>query len=582
MRTSCPGALASPRATCPAGRQVQWAIRRAKGPQTLYYRAVVYKDPQQAENDTTPPFPVLPVLGEPLETAVQELAAQVRQQSADPASFTVELLKRLAVSAGDQNVGLLLAGRVDPTARARAAVTVLAAAQIPARLMHGISLVDRERQARLVPWLEVHDGDRWLYFDPANGAQGLPEKFLTWWRGDDPLYTLDGGADAEIRFSVQRNEVDPVLVAERRAETVQSRIADFSLFSLPIQTQAVYAVLMMIPLGALVVVILRNIVGVTTFGTFMPVLVALSFRETQVLAGVILFSLVVTLGLLFRFFLENLRLLLVPRLASVLIIVVLLMALISIVSNQLGIDMGLSVGLFPDGHPDDDHRAHVDRVGGTRPCRGHPAGRGQPRRGGHLLHRHGHRRAEAPVLRLPRIAALGAGHLPAARALQRLQAAGAGALQVAGRVDTLMFSLIRKLHAHGVLGLNERNCQYIMRYNPRHLYPLVDDKLATKRLAMAAEPAGARALRRDRQSPGGARPAENRGVAPGLRREARPGIRRRRDPGRFRAGQGPQRLPPRRRFDPGRGRHRVSTCRTSSAASTASVATGTWRWSSTA
>ena len=38
---------------------------------------------------------------------------------------------------------------------------------------------------------------------------------------------------------------------------------------------------------------------------------------------------------------------LVPRLASVLIVVVLSMALISVVSHQLGFDMGLSVGLFP-------------------------------------------------------------------------------------------------------------------------------------------------------------------------------------------------------------------------------------------
>lgn len=329
------------------GRQVQWAIRRATGPQTLYYRAVVYKDPAAAENDTTPPFPTPPMLGEPLDTALQELVAQVREQSADPASFTVELLKRLDHSAGDQNVGLLLAGETDPTSRARMAVTVLAAAQVPARLMRGVNLVDRERQARIVPWLEVHDGERWLYFDPATGAQGLPENFLTWWRGDDPLYSMDGGTKPEIRFSVQRNEADPVLVAERRAQTVQSRIADFSLFSLPIQTQAVYAVLLMIPLGALVVVVLRNVVGITTFGTFMPVLVALAFRETQVVAGVILFSLVVALGLLFRFFMEGMRLLLVPRLASVLIIVVLLMALISIVAHQLGLDMGLSIGLFP-------------------------------------------------------------------------------------------------------------------------------------------------------------------------------------------------------------------------------------------
>jgi alpha-L-glutamate ligase-like protein len=49
-----------------------------------------------------------------------------------------------------------------------------------------------------------------------------------------------------------------------------------------------------------------------------------------------------------------------------------------------------------------------------------------------------------------------------------------------------MLGRIRKLNAIGVLGLNERNCEFIMQYNPRRLYPLVDDKLATKRLATAA------------------------------------------------------------------------------------------------
>jgi alpha-L-glutamate ligase-like protein len=37
-----------------------------------------------------------------------------------------------------------------------------------------------------------------------------------------------------------------------------------------------------------------------------------------------------------------------------------------------------------------------------------------------------------------------------------------------------------------VLGLNERNTEYIMRFNPRRLYPLVDDKLRTKELAIKA------------------------------------------------------------------------------------------------
>ncbi|MFQ5982375.1 MAG: 7TM domain-containing protein, partial [Woeseiaceae bacterium] len=75
--------------------------------------------------------------------------------------------------------------------------------------------------------------------------------------------------------------------------------------------------------------------------------IALSFRETQLLWGVILFTLLVTLGLSIRFFLERLRLLLVPRLGAVLIVVVLLMLVISVVSHKLGMETGLSVALFP-------------------------------------------------------------------------------------------------------------------------------------------------------------------------------------------------------------------------------------------
>lgn len=46
------------------------------------------------------------------------------------------------------------------------------------------------------------------------------------------------------------------------------------------------------------------------------------------------------------------------------------------------------------------------------------------------------------------------------------------------------FATPSELRARGVMGLNQRNSDYIMRYNPRHLYPLVDDKIYTKRLAL--------------------------------------------------------------------------------------------------
>jgi alpha-L-glutamate ligase-like protein len=41
------------------------------------------------------------------------------------------------------------------------------------------------------------------------------------------------------------------------------------------------------------------------------------------------------------------------------------------------------------------------------------------------------------------------------------------------------------LRQFGILGMNRRNAEYIMRLNPRSSFPLVDDKLMTKRLAEA-------------------------------------------------------------------------------------------------
>lgn len=49
-----------------------------------------------------------------------------------------------------------------------------------------------------------------------------------------------------------------------------------------------------------------------------------------------------------------------------------------------------------------------------------------------------------------------------------------------------MFSAAKKLRNNGVLGLNERNADFIMRLNPRRFYPRVDDKALTKELALAA------------------------------------------------------------------------------------------------
>ena len=49
-----------------------------------------------------------------------------------------------------------------------------------------------------------------------------------------------------------------------------------------------------------------------------------------------------------------------------------------------------------------------------------------------------------------------------------------------------MFGLARRLKEAGVLGINHRNAIYLLPYNERRNYPLVDDKVLTKELAVKA------------------------------------------------------------------------------------------------
>ena len=119
------------------------------------------------------------------------------------------------------------------------------------------------------------------------------------------------------------------------------------MFSLPIHTQQLYQIVLLVPVGVFIILLLRIFVGLETIGTFMPILIALAFRETQVFWGVMLFSLITVTGLTVRRYLDTLKLLAVSRLGIMLTIVVIIMAIISVIANKLGMESGLSIALFP-------------------------------------------------------------------------------------------------------------------------------------------------------------------------------------------------------------------------------------------
>lgn len=331
-----------------SGREAQWTIRSARGRQVLYYRATVVRD---ATNE--PDFTQKPVVGpapeleEPFATAAQSLLGEVREGSADIVTFAQELVRRFNVENPSQDVSLLAREHAEPTEQARFLVQLLAIRHIPARVIQGFRLGESQREQPLQPWLQVHNGVRWATIDPRTAAEGWPTDLFLWNQADRPNLVIENTPNAHLEFSVTRNLADAMAVAEQRLEVRDANLVNYSLLSLPLQAQAVYRILLMIPIGAFIMLLLRNLVGIKTYGTFMPILIALAFRQTHLVAGLALFTVVIGAGLLVRFYMERLRLLLVPRLTAVLIVVVLLMAAVSVLSNRMGIEVGLSVALFP-------------------------------------------------------------------------------------------------------------------------------------------------------------------------------------------------------------------------------------------
>ncbi len=330
-------------------RSAQWAVRRVKGYQVLYYRIHLSPDttaPISSEIEPLQPRQTIQ-LQDVIMSAAKGLIEEVRSKSADSASFTRELLTRLNSPSADANIMLLRQGIDQPEEWVRRVQELLATVDIPTRTAYVLLLKDGISHGNLVPWLQIHDGKHWITMDPDTGVPGIPAGSLVWHVGDAPVLGITGGKNGKLEFSVTERTQDRTLVAEQRARQMGSRLMEYSLYSLPVGIQNVYRVLLMVPVGAFLIVFLRNVIGLRTFGTFMPILIALAFRETQLLWGIILFCLIVSLGLLIRFYLEYLKLLLVPRLASVLIIVIMIMAAVSMLSHKLGFDRGLSVALFP-------------------------------------------------------------------------------------------------------------------------------------------------------------------------------------------------------------------------------------------
>ena len=317
-------------------RRAHWTRRTSTGNQVLFYK-LDFTATETASDDGAPEEdPVAYTWNEPYTTAAQDLLDTAIPLSADARSLAIQLIK--LINGRGQNANLLL----DQYTRADTLVQLLQTAGHHARIAQVIPLEDGRRRMSLLDYVQVWDGSGWHLVNPATETQTRANPLIIWQAGAPGVLDVVGGSQSRVSFSVLSQTRSGLLVA-------QEKVGDLvlSLYNLPIAEQGMFKLIMLLPIGALVVVFLRILIGIRTSGTFMPVLIALAFLQTELLPGLISFVLVVIMGLFIRSYLSSLNLLLVARIATLVIIVIGIISIFSIISYRLGLIEGLTITFFP-------------------------------------------------------------------------------------------------------------------------------------------------------------------------------------------------------------------------------------------
>jgi hypothetical protein len=266
---------------------------------------------------------------EPSIPADSDVIRGLAQQAQDESETVSESVQRIFRDCSDIQPGTtddpaLILSQVDtnttPLGRARTMVALCRSINIPARLVTGFEIKQQLDNVKPLVWVEVFLDQSWVPFDPTNGfTRYLPMNFVPVRKGGDEPVRATGASKYTAAYSIVRDEPpESVLQAGKPGP---SQI--FDLTRLPIPMHTVLRVLLLLPFGALITAIVRNVVGIGTFGTFSPALLAMSFIYANWQTGVAILLIVVMAGVVSRSFLERLRLLAVPRLSIILTIAIL-------------------------------------------------------------------------------------------------------------------------------------------------------------------------------------------------------------------------------------------------------------------
>ena len=323
---------------------VEWTKRNPQGLQIVYYRADILVDKSATASSMIVPALVQSTEPEPYATAMAEIARIATSRSSGPYSFATQVIHELNQ---ESELTSLLFSKYK---RSDLLTNILQVGKVHARTVGVLDLKDGRRNQKLHNYVAVFNGSEYKIFNPSTGKTGLEQNQMIWNDNGNSLLDISGGHNALVRFTTINHPVSAVEAGERKANidiAAGEELVPFSLSALPLDEQSLFKGLLLLPIGAVIVVFLRVIVGIKTSGTFMPVLIALSFLETSLWFGLIGFVSIVGVGLIVRSWLSRLNLLLVARISAVIITVIGLIGFISFFTFNIGLTEGVKVSFFP-------------------------------------------------------------------------------------------------------------------------------------------------------------------------------------------------------------------------------------------
>jgi hypothetical protein len=116
---------------------------------------------------------------------------------------------------------------------------------------------------------------------------------------------------------------------------------------LPAADRQLVEFLLLLPVAALVCCVIRNVIGLHTYGTFAPALLGLAFREVESPVGVFVLLVVLSVGWVVRRGVTRFNLLQVPRSAVMLSVIVALLVVFILFSNARGRPVATALPFLP-------------------------------------------------------------------------------------------------------------------------------------------------------------------------------------------------------------------------------------------